>query len=93
MSALERRVMKLEEVHGGGVQDRLFVFITALGPGPNGPVQREPIGLSVMSKSGPLLHRLRGESVEEMQARAVRERPDVAAWVTRYEGDEPQKCR
>lgn len=89
MSALERRVMKLEQVHTG-VKDRLFVFIVPLASEPNGLIGHEPIGLSPMSRSGPFFPRLPGESTEDMQARAVRERPDVPAWVSRYEEAENQ---
>ena len=88
MSALERRLVKLERVHGGGVQERLFVFITALGPGPH-----ELIGLSPCSSSGKLLPRLAGESVDALQARAVRQHPGVPVWVSRYEEGENQTSK
>lgn len=87
MSMMNKRLLKLEKARGS-VAERLFIVITALDPGPNGPVEHDPIALSPLCKTGRLIRRLPGESVEDLHARAVRERPEVPVWVTRYRGDE-----
>lgn len=86
MSLLERRIAKLEQVRGGGVE-RLIVIITVMEPGPDGPVEAEPTGLSMMCTAGPCVPRLPGESVEDLYARAQRKHPEVLVWVARYDPD------
>lgn len=86
MSPLEKRLSKLERKDV--VADPLIIFITALEPGQDGPVDMrlEPVGLSAQhSGSEPLIRRLPGESVDAMIDRAQREHPRVAVWVARYD--------
>lgn len=93
MSALAKRIAKLEQERSYENPERVFVVITAMEPSPNGAQELdEPIGLAQFSAQGPFFPRLPKESINELHKRAARTHPEVLVWVTRYEGDGYDAC-
>ena len=87
MRTMDKRLSKLEQITRVNVDERLFIVLTAL-ESDKCPSEHEPIGLSVLSKSGQFIPRLPNESVDALYERAAREHPEVIVWVNRYGGDD-----
>ncbi|MHA3903056.1 hypothetical protein ACTPOE_05625 [Castellaniella sp. WN] len=99
MNPMDKRLSKLERVHGD-VEDPITIVYLALEPSHEGPIECKPIGLGAnIFRSGHFrtdlpedlfIEREPGETVDALIDRSEREHPEVFMWAARYEQDEPK---